>query len=144
MIVVEALRESDRARWAELWQGYLTFYQTTLPEQRYQRTWQRIMEGDGLYGLGLRADGRLMGLAHYLFHPSTWMDDVCYLQDLFVDNALRGQGAGRRLIEGVAAAAKEKGSPRLYWLTHESNATARQLYDRLGTCRGFIRYDYTG
>jgi GNAT superfamily N-acetyltransferase len=144
MTSVDALQPQDHTRWAELWRGYLAFYETTLPQSRYDETWRRIMQGDGLYGLGARTDGNLVGIAHYLFHPSTWMDDVCYLQDLFVDSSLRGQGAGRKLIEGVAAAAKAKGSPRLYWLTQQTNTTARQLYDRLGACRGFIRYDYTG
>ena len=138
------LRPADRARWAELWQGYLTFYKTELPESRYAETWRRIMAGEGLYGFGAHVDGRLVGITHYLFHASTWGNDVCYLQDLFADEAVRGHGIGRALIEAVAGAAKAKGASRLYWLTQDSNATARLLYDRLATNRGFIRYDYNG
>lgn len=142
MIDVQPLRPEDRARWAELWEGYLTFYHTTLPASRYETTWRRIMEGDGLFGLGAYLDGRLVGITHYLFHASTWADDVCYLQDLFADPDVRGKGIGRALIEAVAAATTAAGASRLYWLTQDSNATARLLYDRLAVHRGFIRYDY--
>ncbi len=142
MLEVAPLRPQDRPRWAELWQGYLTFYKTELPESRYAETWRRIIDGDGLYGLGAYSDGHLVGITHYLFHASTWADDVCYLQDLFADETIRGKGIGRALIEAVAAAARARGASRLYWLTQDSNATARLLYDRLATNRGFIRYDY--
>ena len=143
MTTIIPLRPQDRARWAELWQGYLTFYKTTLPEARYAETWRRIMAGDGIYGIGAHVDGKLVGITHYLYHASTWADDVCYLQDLFADETTRGKGIGRALTEAVAAAARAKGASRLYWLTQDNNATARLLYDRLATNRGFIRYDYT-
>ena len=70
------------------------------------------------------------------------MQHACYLQDLFVDPATRGKGAGRALIEAVATKAREHGADRLYWLTQDHNAEARQLYDRLAKTRGFIKYDY--
>nr|WP_283949940.1 GNAT family N-acetyltransferase [Limobrevibacterium gyesilva] len=136
------MRPDDRPEWTRLWQGYLAFYNTVLPDARYSETWRRLMSGDGLYGFGARQDGKLVGITHYLFHPSTWVDDVCYLQDLFVDESVRGQGAGRKLIEAVAAAARAKGAPRLYWLTHQDNATARRLYDTLARWHGHLRYDY--
>ena len=91
MIEVNPLRSEDRARWAELWEGYLTFYHTILPASRYDQTWRRMMADDGLFGFGAHLDGRLVGITHYLFHASTWGDDVCYLQDLFADPAARGE-----------------------------------------------------
>ena len=143
MIEIAPLRAEDRDRWAELWEGYLTFYKTSLPAERYEITWRRMTGSDGLFGFGAYLDGRLVGITHYLFHASTWGDDVCYLQDLFADPIVRGQGIGRALIEAVAAAANAAGASRLYWLTQDSNTTARLLYDRLAVNRGFIRYDYT-
>ncbi len=53
----------------------------------------------------------------------------------------RGRGAGRALIAAVADWARGQGCGRLYWLTHETNATARALYDTVAVNRGFIRYD---
>jgi GNAT superfamily N-acetyltransferase len=87
-------------------------------------------------GLGARLDGRLVGIAHYLFQPAFWSGEACYLQDLFTDEATRGRGAARALIEGVAAAA------RFYWHTRESNTRARALYDKVARFTGFIRYAY--
>jgi GNAT superfamily N-acetyltransferase len=65
---------------------------------------------------------------------------TCYLQDLFTTPAARGQGVGRALIEAVYAKAREAGSPRVYWHTHETNATARRLYDEIAEMSGFLVY----
>ena len=134
---------TDRDRWTELWRAYLEFYGTVLPVEQYDHTWQRLMSGQALHGFGLRHEGRLAGIVHFLFHESAWTArPVCYLQDLFVDPAVRGTGGGRRLIEAVAQAARAAGSPRLYWLTQSHNDVARTLYDRLASHTGFIRYEY--
>ncbi|HLI13728.1 MAG TPA: GNAT family N-acetyltransferase [Alphaproteobacteria bacterium] len=142
MIEITAFRPRDRARWEILSRGYKTFYGTELPAADYEAAWQRLMAEDGIYGLAARLDGELVGIAHYFFHAHVWMADVCYLQDLFVDEAARGKGAARALIEAVARAAQECGAARFYWLTQEHNATARRLYDKVARFGGFIRYDY--
>lgn len=143
MIEITKLQPGDRQRWAELWRGYLKFYETELPPDIYDATWARIQEDDELHGLAARADGEIVGITHYLYHPNFWMTKpVCYLQDLFTDPGRRSQGVGRALIEAVAQRAREAGSPRLYWLTQEHNATARALYDKIAKNRGFIRYEY--
>jgi GNAT superfamily N-acetyltransferase len=92
--------------------------------------------------LGASANGELIGMAHYLYHASTWAASVCYLQDLFVAEKARGQGVARQLIEAVAAEVKSSGCARFYWLTQDHNTAARALYDKVGEHRGFIRYDY--
>ena len=92
--------------------------------------------------MGAHWDGQLVGIAHYMFHTSAWTADACYLQDLFVDQAVRGQGVARALIEQVAQATRKHGAARLYWLTHQNNTTARMLYDKVAQYKGFIRYDY--
>jgi GNAT superfamily N-acetyltransferase len=145
-IVVTPFRADDRARWAELWRGYLDFYETSLPDSIYDHTWERLMAPGPIFGFGARlgdAAAPLVGITHYLFHEHAWSPKpVCYLQDLFVDASLRGTGCGRALIERVGEVARERGCLRLYWSTKEDNATARLLYDRLAKFNGFIRYDY--
>jgi GNAT superfamily N-acetyltransferase len=139
------LEAGDRERWAELWQGYLTFYETTLPEDVYAATWARILDPNAsIHALGVRdPDGRLVGIAHYLTHAHAWSHaDACYLQDLFVAADFRGRGYARSLIDAVATDARGRGCFRLYWLTQESNATARRLYDGVAQYTGFIRYDF--
>ena len=145
--LITPLRPEDKPRWVELWRGYLDFYETSLPPEIYERTWQRLIATESpIRGLGARLGGDkapLVGIVHYLFHAHAWSTrEVCYLQDLFVDAAARRHGCGARLFEAVAAIARERQCLRLYWTTKEDNATARSLYDRLARFNGFIRYDY--
>ena len=146
-IVVTTLRAEDRDRWAELWRGYLDFYETSLPDEIYALTWRRLMAAETIFGFGARlgdAAAPLVGITHYLFHDHAWSPkQVCYLQDLFVDASARGTGCGRALIEAIGKVAAERDCLRLYWTTKEDNATARLLYDLLAKFNGFIRYDYT-
>jgi GNAT superfamily N-acetyltransferase len=143
MIAIGPLKKSDRAAWEKLARGYNEFYQTDLPDSDYDRAWRRLLAGKEIHGLAASLDGKLAGIAHFLFHGNVWRADVCYLQDLFVDDAVRGQGVARALIDAVAAAARRRGASRYYWQTKQDNARARALYDKLARFRGFIRYDYS-
>lgn len=140
---IRPLAPQDRAQWAPLWAGYLRFYRQRLPDAVTDGMFARLADpAQQPHGLVAEADGALVGLAHYLFHPSTWsLTDICYLEDLFVDPARRGLGAGRALIEAVYAAANRAGIDRVYWMTQEYNADARALYDTLGRRTSFIRYE---
>jgi GNAT superfamily N-acetyltransferase len=141
---IAPLQQSERARWAQLWSEYQLFYGVDLPAAVTEATWRRLHEGR-VHGLGARDPaGRLIGIVHYLYHEDTWSTvPACYLQDLYVDPAARGTGCGRLLIEAVAEASRKAGANIPYWLTHQSNATARQLYDRLAQNQGFIQYVYS-
>lgn len=146
-VVIRPLHKDDEGEWRRLWTAYLAFYETVLPEEIYATTFARLT-GEGAAGeyRGLLAtlDGKPVGLAHYLFHRSCWtIGNVCYLQDLLADPEVRGSGIGRALIEGVYAKAREAGSPEVYWMTQEFNATARQLYDRIADKTPFIVYQKT-
>ena len=94
-----------------------------------------------MFALGGYIDGRLLGIAHYLFHRSTWAHNrYCYLEDLFVAEEARGRGVGRALIEEVYRKAQAAGASRVYWLTQSSNTPARALYDKVADNLGFIQY----
>ena len=147
MIKIGPLASSERSAWERLARGYNDFYETVLPPEIYDHTWQRLFASESpVRGLGARLGAEtapLIGIVHYLFHAHAWMMcEVCYLQDLFVDATIRRQGCGAKLIEAVAAIARERGCTRLYWTTKEDNTTARSLYDRIARFNGFIRYDY--
>ena len=143
MVEITRLHPEDEPRWAELWRGYLAFYETVLPLEQFEDTWARLMRDTQIHGLAARRDGAIVGITHYLFHPTAWATGpACYLQDLYVDQAIRGTGAGRALIEAVAEQARKAGAARLYWLTQDHNAVARRLYDRLARNGGFVRYEY--
>ena len=133
---------ADRAGWDRLWQGFLDYYDTTLPQAVNEATWARLMDPACAMKMRLaEVEGKLMGFAIHQHHPSTWvLGDDCYLEDLFVDPTARGQGLGRALIEDLISLARNKGWHRLYWNTEASNATARRLYDSFTPDDGHIRY----
>ncbi len=141
-ITVRPLEAGDRAAWGLLWEAYLAFYRTTLPPEVFEAQFARLLAGDPFFGL-VAADvaGRSVGLCHCILHGHGWrLERVVYLQDLFVGEAARGLGAGRALIEGAYAEADRRGAPHVYWLTEDSNATARLLYDRVARHTPFTRY----
>lgn len=142
MIEIGPLRPEDRPIWEALARGYKAFYQTPTSDDGYERTWRQLLDGTEYHGLGAWVDGQLVGIAHYLFHSTFWVGNSCFLQDLFVDEAARGKGVARALIEQVATAARAHEAARLYWTTKEDNTTARALYDQVARFNGFVRYDY--
>jgi GNAT superfamily N-acetyltransferase len=141
-VEIRPLRPDERADWEPLWRGYLDFYNTSVSKETYDTTWARLLEpNEPMWVLGAYVDGKLLGIVHYLYHRSCWtIGNYCYLQDLFVSKDARGHGLGRALIEAVYQAAQEGGASRVHWLTHETNTTARALYDQLATAPGFIQY----
>jgi GNAT superfamily N-acetyltransferase len=145
-ITIRPIQPDDYAQWAELWRGSLTFYETTLPDEVYRSSFDRMLGDDPRDFSGMLAlDGdRPVGLVHYLFHRHGWkIEEVCYLQDLFTLPDMRGRGVGRALIEAVYDAADAYGAPSVYWLTQDFNASARILYDQVGTLTPFIKYQRT-
>jgi GNAT superfamily N-acetyltransferase len=142
--LIRPLRPEDEPDWRRLWTGYLAFYRTSVPEPVYASTFARLLGDDprDFSGLVAEADGRLLGLTHYLFHRHCWkVEDTCYLQDLYVAPEARGTGIARALIEAVYARADAAGAPAVYWLTQDFNHQARQLYDRIAKVSPFIRYN---
>ena len=125
-----------------MWEGYNQFYERDLAPELTRVCWSRFFDSlEPVHALVAEVDGQLLGLAHYIFHRNTTMlGPVCYLQDLFTAEMSRGQGVGRALIEAVYQRAKEAGSTRVYWQTHETNLTAMKLYDSVAERSGFVVY----
>jgi len=142
MIQIRPFAAEDRHAWEPLWQGYLTFYKASLSPDVTETTWQRLLDpAEPVNGLVASLDGKVVGMVHYIYHRSTWtVGNYCYLQDLFTAEEARGRGVARALIEAVYQKAKAAGASRVYWLTHETNTTARALYDKVAARSGFIQY----
>lgn len=142
LLYIKPLADTDFDRWLPLWRGYQAFYKTDIDAETTQKTWSRFLDpSEPMFGaLAMHAD-RAVGLVHWIYHRSCWtVGDYCYLQDLFVDSALRGAGVGRKLIESVYVRAAERQCSRVWWLTHESNTDAMKLYDRIASRSGFVQY----
>jgi len=101
---IRLITRNDHIVWRELWSAYLDFYDTHLPETVFETTWERLLSREPYEPRGFLAwrNNETVGLTHYYFHRSCWsIENICYLQDIFVEPALRGSGAGRALIEAV-------------------------------------------
>ena len=136
--------EADRDQWNPLWLGYLTFYQSGLPDELTDLLWQRFFDPEHEIQARVAEDenGRLVGLVHFFPHAHTWYaSPVCYLNDLFVSPDIRGGGIGEGLINAVVDEARERGWAEVYWQTQEHNLVARGLYNKItGGTDGFITY----
>jgi GNAT superfamily N-acetyltransferase len=140
-IQIQRLTAADRAAWERLFRAYIDFYERSLPPAAYDRAWAAFLQDDVMHARGAWLSGELVGIVHFLVHANTSGADVCYLQDLFTAPESRGHGVATALIGWVADWARARGCARVYWTTHESNATARRVYDRVAINRGFIRYE---
>lgn len=141
-MIVRALSAQDREAWLPLWRGYQSFYRVDIAEAVSAVTWARLLDpAEPMGGALAWKEGEAVGLVHHIRHRSTWtVGDYCYLQDLYVDVGGRGRGTGRALVAHVEALAREAGCSRLHWLTHETNAEAMLLYDRISERSGFVQY----
>lgn len=141
-IHVRAAREDEFETWFPLWRGYQAFYKADIAIEVSRVTWQRFFDPtEPMHCDLVEVDGTVQGLVHSIDHRSCWaVEKSCYLQDLFVAPHLRGLGLGRRLIEHVYAQAKARGCAKVHWLTHETNAKAMKLYDRIADKPGFVQY----
>ena len=144
--LIRTIQPDDFSNWKLLWDGYNAFYgregKTALQEAITNTTWSRFFDGyEPVNALVAEQSGQLLGLAHFLFHRSTiTLEPTCYLQDLFTSEEARGKGVGRALIEEVYRHAKSAGASRVYWQTHETNANAMKLYDKVAEKSGFLVY----
>ena len=141
-LFIAPLSKADYDAWLKLWQNYLTFYETRLPPSTTEKTWRNLLDDDmPIYGFGAWQDEMLVGITHVVLHPNTWnTTECCYLEDLYVSEAVRGKGVGRALIEQVYEFAHGKNCNRVYWTTQEDNATARNLYDVIATQTDMVQY----
>ncbi len=145
---VRAATSADEASWRKLWKSYCVFYAVSIPDEVTDALWVRIMDRSAsTHALVAetfpinRGRPEAIGFAHYILHPYTWGTElICYLEDLFIAEHARGNGAGRALIQALTGMAKENGWPRVYWHTHELNEPARALYEKITPRDPFVRY----
>ena len=140
-ILIRDPSPADEEVWRHLWVGYMTFYETKVPEPVTKRTWQRILDPTSPMFARLSVEeSKIIGFSVSVLHEGTWaIAPMCYLEDLFVDPEQRGRGAGRLLIQDLIDRAKSRGWSRLYWHTHANNS-ARRLYDKFAKVDDFVRY----
>jgi GNAT superfamily N-acetyltransferase len=121
---VRRLEPRDKAAWLPLFKGYIEFYKSSVADDVIDETFARLLSGTEGFHIGFVAvdeSDAPIGLAHVLFHRSTWSKTwYCYLEDLFVRPDIRAKGIG--------------------WSTQEFNYRARGLYDQVATKSPFVQY----
>lgn len=143
-VCVRPVQAEDKDQWVALWQDYNLFYGASLPQEVTEATWARVMDERSEVGCIVACewpDGAVLGFINYVIHPRTWSaKDACYLEDLYVAEAVRGRGIGKQLCEALKHLGERKGLSQIYWNTREGNAMARKLYDQIAQKDDFVRY----
>lgn len=144
-VEIRPVSAADHAAWLPLWKAYQAFYKTEIADAVSAVTWHRMLDPAEPINAALAwRNDEAVGMVHYIYHRSCWtVENSCYLQDLLVADSQRGQGVGRQLIEFVYASARQAGCIKVHWLTHETNATAIRLYQRIAERPGFIQFRQT-
>ena len=143
-MIIRPIRPEDYDAWRPLWYGYLEFYETSVDDAVYDLTFDRLTSSDhpNQGAFVAEIEGALVGLVHYIIHPHNWkVEDVCYLQDLFVEEKFRGLGVAYSLMTSIYSEADKHKTPTVYWLTLHINIRDRKLYERYGAKTAFIRYN---
>jgi len=142
--IIAPPRPEDRAGWRPLFDGYRRFYGMPETDAGAATVWGWLTDpAHGLEALLARdGTGRVGGLAHFRAMPSpTRGVEIGFLDDLFVDPALRGAGLGRRLLRAVGETARSRGWPLVRWITQDDNYRARTLYDTLARRTSWVMYE---
>jgi GNAT superfamily N-acetyltransferase len=142
-LTIRNISAGDQPNWTNLWRLYLEYYQTSVSNEVYQKTFERLIDSNRPQQNGMIAlqDDKPVGLVHFIYHAHNWrIEDACYLQDLYTDPSMRGMGIGRKLIEAVYKVADANGTPSVYWLTEDFNKPARRLYEQVAGLTPFIKY----
>ena len=88
--------------------------------------------------------GEVVGLAHLQATPAIELDrPVAKIGALVVDEAQRGQGVGRALVEAVEEEARRRGCEVLFLTTSERRDDAHAFYERVGLEHTGRRYSRT-
>lgn len=93
-----------------------------------------LFEDDAIaYAMMIEADGVPIGYVIYFYNYSTWeAARGLYLEDLYVDPAHRGKGAGMLAMQSLAALAIDKDCKRFEWSVLDWNKPSIDFYEAIG------------
>ncbi|PJJ63468.1 GNAT family N-acetyltransferase [Compostimonas suwonensis] len=142
---IRPLTDGDFFSWLGLYEGYASFYEETLTDEKALRVWSWLSDGaHELEGIvAVDDEGNLVGLAHFrTFARPLAASTGIFLDDLYVAEGSREAGIGRSLIDSVTAIAAQRGASVVRWITAKDNETARRLYDDVAEKTKWVTYDF--
>ena len=136
-MIIRPFEQNDFPQWLPLWNANNL---GVINEPVTTETWTRICDPESqVYGLGAFNKDQLIGLVHYILHPTTGaIEPICYMQDVFVHPSHRKKGIARKMVEHLVKIGKREKWARMYWLAEANNTAAQNLYKTLG-----VRLDFT-
>jgi RimJ/RimL family protein N-acetyltransferase len=148
---VRHVRDDEFEPWTRLFRGYAEFYDWPTSDEHQRQIWRWIHDDhrvEALVAVRVDGDGNEIGDPAGLAHLREWVRPlrgvVCgYLDDLYVDPAVRGGGAVDALFAGLNRIARERGWAVIRWTTADDNYRARGVYDKVATRTIWITYDMT-
>lgn len=139
MIIKEPNAE-DFSAWAELMRGYFKFYHFPINDNHLEQVFNKIIKDKTIFSFIAFINGKAVGLTNYMFNQSTFSLTECYLSDLYVLPAARGNNIATQLINQVKSAAKIKQCREIYWLTASDNTTAQSVYNKIADKTSWFIY----
>ena len=146
---VRPVRDDEFDPWTRLFRSYADFYRWPTTENHQRQIWGWIHDDHRVEALvvvpvddaGNESD-QPQGLAHLREWVRPLRGEICgYLDDLFVDAAVRGAGAVDALFAEINQIAVDRNWPLIRWTTADDNYRARSVYDERATRTTWITYD---
>ncbi|MFZ5674879.1 MAG: GNAT family N-acetyltransferase [Pseudomonadota bacterium] len=142
-IRVTRARAEDETDWKRLWGDWQRHMKGTVPAEVTGRSWRQALAPESrlVIFLARRGDGGALGFATVSFAPFAWTgSDVAFLQDLFVSESARGQGAGEALLKAIYADADARGVAQVYWMVDETDEKLQRFYERHAIRTPYVRF----
>ena len=131
-MLIRSLERRDYEQWLPLWQENC---EHKISDEVTKETWRRLTHPkEKMGGLGVfDAQDNMLALLHYILHPTTgFIENACYMQDIFVAQEYRKQGLAKRLMWELQDVKKTEKWSRIYWFAENDNVAAQKLYKTLG------------
>lgn len=145
-ISVRPIADGDFFTWLDLYAAYGSFYETEITDIKALTVWSWLVdpnhEQSGVVAIDDANDGTMVGLAHFReFARPLASKRGLYVDDLFVAEDARGNGAGAALLDHLKQAATDRGLSVVRWITASDNETAIALYDQKARRTDWVTYD---
>jgi len=152
-ITIRPIAAEDRDTWSRLFVDYGVFYETDFTPTVIDGVWEWLMTaGHPVTALVAVTGGEVsdsevsadtvVGFALFREQPDTFRAGPgWYLDDLYVEPAARGLGAGTALIAAIKEHVLAHGGGTIRWITAADNFTAQSVYDRVASKKTWVTYE---